>query len=131
MIDPAYFRLHSIAETDRRFHALARFERVDVGTPAFLIWAPTHVPAERLHHRGRVAVALDVAAVWHDGAPDLWLEGKPYVFLRAEDVPAWLEARRAGRDVWFTYDGASLHSLLDASVDVDGLLVIDVERVVG
>jgi hypothetical protein len=132
-VTPARFDLHEIAETDRRFHALARGERIEVAAPAFLLWAPASVAAERIHHRGTIAVALDAAAAWHDGAPELWLDGKPYVFARADAAAhhAWLRAHAAGRAVWFTYDGASLHVLCGVEVDGDRLLVVDLERVVG
>lgn len=133
ILEPAYFPLHLIAETDPRFHALARAQRVETASTSYLLWAPAYVPAERVHHRGWIAVALDAAAAWHDGTPALWLDGKPYVFVRAETMRFhdWLDAHAAGRAVWFTYDGASLHSLLSVHVDSQGLLVVDVERVVG
>lgn len=130
-VTPASFTLHAIVETDPRFHALVRGERVEVAAPAFLFWAPDYVPAERIRHRGPVAAALDAAT--NDRAPELWLEGKPYVFLRAGDTdpPAWLGEHRSGRAVWFTYDGATLHALRDVDVDADGRLVVDLERVAG
>ena len=108
-------------------------ERVEVAAPALLLWAPRYVSAERVQHRAAVAVELDAASAWHDGAPELWLDGKPYVFLRATAVDhhAWLREHLSGRDVWFTYDGASLHSFLGVGVDDDGLLVVDIARVAG
>jgi len=129
-VTPARFELYTIAETDPRFHALARGERVKVAALTFLLWAPDYVPAERIRHRGPVAAALDAAT--HDREPELWLDGKPYVFLRIGDAnpPAWLRESRSGRAVWFTYDGASLHALRGVDVDGDGRLVVDLERVV-
>lgn len=127
--EPRRFELHPIAETDPRFHALSRGERVAVAAaPAFLLWMPEYV--EPIRHRGMVAIALDTTT--HDSAPELWLDGKPYVFLRvgAPD-PAWLLAHLAGRGAWFSYDGGSLHALRGFDVDRDGLLVVDLERVCG
>src|ERR1700733_12583592 len=75
-VTAARFELHAIAETDPRFHALARGERVDVSAEAaVLLWAPDYVSAERIRHRGSVALALDTAT--SDRAPELWLDGKP------------------------------------------------------
>lgn len=130
-IPSARFELHAIAETDPRFHTLARGKRVEVASSALLLWAPDYVPAERIRHRGPVAIALDAAA--SDCAPELWLAGKPYVFLRPGDAnpPAWLEEHRSGRAVWFTYDGATLHALRDIDVDGDGRVVVDLERIAG
>jgi hypothetical protein len=87
------------------------------------------LPAERAH-RGRIAVALDAAAAWHVGAV---ARRQAVRVLRPEAARfhEWLEAQMAGRSVWFIYDGASLHSLVGVRVDGDGLLVVDVERVVG
>src|SRR6185503_137432 len=105
---PRRFELHPIAATDRRFHALARGERVEVPAPTFLLWAPEfHEYAARIHHRGAVAVALDAAT--HDRAAELWFDGKPYVFLgdATQPLPPWLLAHLAGCAIWFTYDGGS------------------------
>jgi len=128
--EPRRFELHPIAETERRFHALARGERVEVAAPTFLLWAPEfYEHADRIHHRGSVVVALDAAA--HDRAAELWLDGKPYVFLgdRTRALPAWLLAHLAGCAIWFTYDGASLHALRSVHL-AGGLYVVDLERVV-
>jgi len=129
-VSPASFTLHAIA-ADPRFHALVRGERVEVAAPTFLLWAPDYVPADRIRHRGPVAAALDAST--NARAPELWLDRKPYVFLRAGDAdrPAWLGEHRSGRAVWFTYDGATLYALRDVGIDTDEQLVVDLERVAG
>jgi hypothetical protein len=52
----------------------------------------------------------------------------PDRLLRRPAPGLW--SRAAGRAVWFTYDGRSLHSLLAIGVNDDGQLV-DIARFVG
>src|ERR1041384_1666039 len=95
-----------------------------------VVWAAGfYEHADGIHHRGAVAVAL--AAATHDGAAELWLDGKPWVFLgdRTQVLPPWLLAHLAGCSIWFTYDGASLHALRSVRI-VGGLYIVDLERVV-
>lgn len=127
---PRRFGLHPIDECDRRFHALARHERVEVApVPPFLLWHPENARSRSLRHRGLVARALDAA---HAGYADLWIDGMPYAFLR--DAPrlavhAWPRAWTADH-CWYTYDGAELYGLVDAWAALPGgRLILDVARV--
>jgi hypothetical protein len=125
---PRRFGLHPIEETDPRFHALARHERVDVArVPPFLLWAPENARSRSLRHRGLVARALDGAHAY----ADLWIDGTAYAFLRgapALAVHAWPRAWTAGH-CWFSYAGTELYGLVDVWMASGGRLIVDVARV--
>src|SRR6185436_2455739 len=59
---PARFELHPIAETELRFHALARGERVEVAAPTFLLsrtrWASAWVHWVRRRRSGVARLAI-------------------------------------------------------------------------
>lgn len=128
-IEPRRFCLHPIEETDPRFRALARHERVEVAPVApFILWGPQYMPSHSIHHRGLVARTLNGA-----DAPyaDLWIDGTAYAFLRDSPAlavhacpPAWLSGQS-----WFTYDGAELYGLVLLYAFPGGRLMLDVERV--
>ncbi len=126
-VEPRFFELHPIEDAARAV-ALQRGECLALGASQLLLWAPDYAPT--LRHRGRIAVALEVATAWYDGAPELWVAGKPYVFLRAGAVEhvAWLQTYATERPVGFTYDGASLYHLIDLSEAAEGVLVVELVR---
>jgi hypothetical protein len=138
---PAYLPLYPIAETDPRFDAIAhqvpithQVPIIDVAEAPFVLWRPFCVDEDRLHYRGAVAAALDATTLCDDGEPDLWIGRQPYLPpLRADamEYRTWLLALAARRDVWFTWDCASLTRLLDVTVNADGELIIDVEQLAG
>ena len=129
-IVPRRFGLHPIEETDPRFRALARHERVEVAPVApFILWGPQYLPSHSIHHRGLVARTLNGA-----DAPyaDLWIDGTAYAFLRDSPAlavhacpPAWCEGH-----CWFTYEGAELYGLVQLWAALPGgRLMLDIERV--
>ena len=127
---PRRFGLHPIDETDPRFHALTRHERVDVATvPSFVLWQPELARSRSIRHQGLVARALDGAQAPY---ADLCIDGTAYAFLR--DAPtlavhAWPHAWTAGH-CWFSYSGAELYGLVNVWAAVPGgRLILDVARV--
>ncbi|HEY4180220.1 MAG TPA: hypothetical protein VGM90_25430 [Kofleriaceae bacterium] len=132
-VERRFFELHPIEEGDSRFHQIACGERVSVNGPTFRLWMPEFIAAERLRHRGLVAVSLAGGSPWKQGTPDLWLAGEPLAFLRRLEDSVYDWVRRCADDstTWFTYEGASLWQLMSIGrYPGDERLVVDVERAV-
>ena len=129
--------LYPLEPNDPRIAELQAGRPVTLPSPTFLLCQP-HIGSTPHRARGVVAVSFAGGAAWKEGAPELWIDGEPFGFLRTLDYSVYPWIQRAADDslptCWFTTDGRTLWRLVAGARVPEGLvasgrLVIEIERV--